>query len=73
MTDFCIVETNDGMTIAEIYEGASAEDAAEREGGTLIEAGPFANYDDAYDALLNLEPLGEADQDESGDLRIGLP
>lgn len=57
MAAYCIVETDAGMVVVEIPEGVSAEDAAEREAGVLIEAGPFWSYDDAYDALLNLDCL----------------
>lgn len=52
MAAFCIIETDDGWTIVEQAEGATAEAAAESHGGVLIDAGPYASYDDAYDALL---------------------
>jgi hypothetical protein len=61
MTQFAIIEVDDGLTIVELQPGQSAEEVAVREGGVLVDAGPYSSYDDAYDALIELE--GE-DEDE---------
>jgi hypothetical protein len=49
------METEDGWTIAEYREGMTAEEAAELQGGVVIDPGPYESYDEAYDALLSLE------------------
>lgn len=65
MPAFCIIETEDGWTVVEQNEGASAEETAELHGGILIDAGPYSCYDDAYDALLAAQQ--ELMDDESSD------
>lgn len=64
MTSFCIIETDDGLTIAERLPRVSPEETAERSGGTLVEAGPFSDYDEAHDALLTMESL-DSEEDDS--------
>jgi hypothetical protein len=51
---FAIIEVEDGLTIAAVDPGMSADEAALRYHGTLIDAGPYKTYDDAYDALEDL-------------------
>jgi hypothetical protein len=59
-----IVETDEGLTVAEFDQGVLPEDAAAQVGGTVVNAGPFESYGEAYDALLS---LAEAeDDDEEG-------
>ncbi|MCA9119119.1 MAG: hypothetical protein H6822_23140 [Planctomycetaceae bacterium] len=57
MVSFAIVELDDGLTVATINPGQSPEDAAVAIHGVLIDAGPYATYEDACDALdeLNCE------------------
>lgn len=61
MVTFAIMELEDGLTVLEIEAGQSAEDAAAKQGGMLVDPGPFATYDEACDAMLELE---SDDEDE---------
>jgi hypothetical protein len=63
MISFAVIEVEDGLTIVEVMDGQSAEEAAISEGGTLIDPGPYATYEDACDAL----DLLEEDEDEFDD------
>jgi len=55
MTQFAIIEVDDGLTVVEIKPGQKPEEAAVHEGGTLVDPGPYSSYEDAYDALTDLE------------------
>jgi hypothetical protein len=55
MPAFIIIETEDGLTIAALEPGASAETVAERQGGVLVDQNVYTSYDDASDALLSLQ------------------
>jgi hypothetical protein len=59
MHNFAIIELEDGLTIVEIKPHEAPEDAALREGGTLVDPGPYTSYDDALDALADLESEDE--------------
>jgi hypothetical protein len=56
---FTIIELDDGLSIVEIKPHETPEEAALREGGILIDVGPYTSYDDALDALAELEPEDE--------------
>lgn len=70
MTLYCIVETEDGHTIAQRREKESAVAAAERLGGTVVDPGPYASYEEAQEALIALEQ--ELD-DETSDVAADRP
>ena len=55
MVDFAIIELEDGLTVVELPHGRSPEDVALLQCGTLVDPGPYPSYDDAYDALIDLE------------------
>ena len=59
MVYFAIIELEDGLTIVEVKPHQTPEDAALKEGGTLIDPGPYPSYDDALDALAELEAEDE--------------
>ena len=59
MVHFAIIELEDGLTIVEVKPHQTPEDAAAREGGTLVDPGPYPSYDDALDALAELEAEDE--------------
>lgn len=56
MISLVIIEVDDGLTIVEISPGESAAEAALAAGGVLVDAGPFHSYEEANDALDQLEP-----------------
>jgi len=59
MVDFAIIELEDGLTVVELQPGQSAEDAAASRGGILIDPGPYSSYEEACDALSDLEYADE--------------
>ena len=63
---YCIVETEDGWTIAERRDGENAIQTAERLGAVLLDAGPYQDYAEAQEALTALQ--GELHDDETSDL-----
>lgn len=60
MAFYLIVETAEGLTVAQSENGDSANETATRLGAVVIDAGPFSTYEDAYDAMLAL-----ADEDDA--------
>lgn len=66
MAAYCIIETDDGWTIVEHPAEITAEEAAHRQGGIVVDPGPFDSYEDACDALTGLQE--ELDDDESADV-----
>ena len=65
MQSFVVVETDDGLMVAEVDGGSSPEAEAERLGGVLVDPTPYATYEDAYDALLIIDAESRADAAES--------
>lgn len=63
MTYFAIIEVDNGMTIVEYQPEDDLIAIAEAKGGTVIDPGPFRNYEEAYDELLNLEPENDDRED----------
>jgi hypothetical protein len=55
MSDFAIIEVDDGLTIVELSPGQSPEGVAASQGGVLIDPGPYSSYDEAQDALIALD------------------
>ena len=52
---FFIAEVDDGFTVLEVKLGEDPEEVAAAVGGTVADAGPFDRYEDASDALTELE------------------
>ena len=52
---FAIIEVEDGLTIMQVAPGQSPDDAALAEGGELIDPGPYDSYEEANEALDQLE------------------
>ncbi len=59
MPSFAIIEIDDGFEVIEVYSGQSPEDAAAAAGGELADPGPYSTYDEAIDALDQLEIFDE--------------
>jgi hypothetical protein len=62
MADFAIIELEDGLTVVELDDGQSPEDAAVSQGGTLVDPGPYPSYEEACDALVDLQYEDEEEQ-----------
>ena len=58
---FAIIEVDDGLTVAEVQPGQPPEQAAANAHGTLVDPGPYATYEEANDALCELEGEGIED------------
>ena len=52
---FFIAEIDNGFIILELPAGAEPADIAAENAGTVVDAGPYATYEEAADALLELE------------------
>jgi hypothetical protein len=63
MVNFAIVELEDGLTVVELPAGQNPEDVAISQGGTLIDPGPFPSFEEANDALIDLQYEDEDVQD----------
>lgn len=59
MVEFAIIELADGLTVVELQPGQKPEDAAAIQGGVLVDPGPYASYEEANDALINLQAEDE--------------
>lgn len=59
MTKFIVIELEDGLTVVELLPGQTAEDAAAAAGGILVDPGPYATFEEADDALLELQEEAE--------------
>lgn len=66
MTMYCIIETEDGLNIVEHAEGMTAEETAHRSGGTVVDSGPYDNYEQACEALAALQL--ELDDEDTSDV-----
>lgn len=62
MHNFALIETDDGLTVVELQPGQTADDSAAIHGGTLVDPGPYPSYDEAYDALADLQAEEEQEQ-----------
>jgi hypothetical protein len=61
MVEFAIIELPDGLTVVELPPGQKPEDVAASQGGILVDPGPYHTYEDANDALIELQ---SEDEDE---------
>lgn len=52
MPHFTILETDDGLTVAELSPGVSPSEVAVKYAGVVVDPGPYTSYDEAYDAIL---------------------
>jgi hypothetical protein len=64
MVFYQIIETDDGLAVAETPPGAETEAVVMAHGGILIDPGPYKTYADAYDAMLALQE--EEEEEEVG-------
>ena len=66
MLQYELIETEDGLSVAEIMPGVTPEEVARQRGGLVIDPGPYDTYEDAYDALMALK-LDEEEEDAALD------
>ena len=58
-----IIETDEGLAVAEMHSGVGPNEVAAAHGGVLIDPGPYTTFEDAYDAMLALQ----AEEDEEAE------
>jgi hypothetical protein len=58
---FSIIETEGGLTIAELEPGTGPDEAAVRHGGVVVDPGPYKSYEDAYDAMQAIRAVEDDD------------
>ena len=63
MPQYAIIETDEGLTVAEVPEDGSPEETAASHGAFLVDGGPFHSYQDAHDAMMLLP--SEDDEEET--------
>ncbi|MDD4270135.1 MAG: hypothetical protein GXY25_14720 [Pirellulaceae bacterium] len=61
MSWYVIVETDDGLSVASVAEGGTAEETAVRLGGVIVDPGPYSDYEQAYDAMLEFPDAEDED------------
>jgi hypothetical protein len=62
MSNFIIIEVEDGFMVVQVGPDETPEDGAVRHGGMLVDPGPYATFEDATDAMNQLEPVGDEDE-----------
>ncbi len=55
MHQFEIIETDEGVVVAEIEPNRTAEETASRQNAVVVDPGPYDTYEEAYDAMLALK------------------
>ena len=65
MSYYIVIETEEGLDVAEVAEGKTAEDAAAAAQGVIIDPGPHKSFEDAREAMLQIPE----DEEERARLR----
>ena len=63
MSFYEIIEIDAGLTVADLTPGLTPEEVAEKQGGILVDPGPYPDYDDAFEALMALQSYDDEDHD----------
>ena len=63
MPNYIVIETESGLTLAEVAKHETPEAVAEKHRGLIVDQTLYKSYEDAYDAMLNLQ--SEEDEDDS--------
>jgi len=58
---YAIVELEDGLSIVEVPVGVTLDEAAKHSHGVPVDETLYGSYEEACDALAELEPGGEED------------
>jgi len=54
MNHFIVIENEQGLRVAAVEDGKTAEQVALELGGVLIDSGPYRTFDQAYDAMMQV-------------------
>ena len=55
MLQYAIIETEDGLAVTQLPPTKLVEDLAAENGAVIVDPGPYASFDDAYDAMIAIE------------------
>lgn len=55
MALFAIIETDAGLAVTQVETASQIEEAAIRQGGMIVDPGPYLTFEDAYDSMLELQ------------------
>jgi hypothetical protein len=55
MTQYCIIEDENGWRVIDHPDGETAEETAHRLGGRVVDSGPYHSWEDATDAMEALQ------------------
>lgn len=62
MSDYIVIENDQGLRVAEVENGKTSEQVAVENRGVIIDSGPYHTFDQAYDAMMQVPP---ADKDRA--------
>jgi hypothetical protein len=62
MLQYEIIETDEGLAVAEMSPRVTPDEEAAARGGVLIDPGPYRTFDDACDAMVALQ----AEEEDEG-------
>jgi hypothetical protein len=62
MVRFAIIEIEDGLTIVEVQPDENPEDVAVKNGGALVDPELYPTYEEANDALIDLQAEDEDEE-----------
>jgi hypothetical protein len=51
MNSYIVIETESGLTVAEVPADKTAEQVATASAGVIVDPGPYKSFDDAHDAM----------------------
>jgi len=60
-----IIETDEGLAVAEMHPGVGPDEVAAARGAVLIDPGPYRTFEDAYDALVALQTEEEEEEEQA--------
>ena len=62
MSQFVILELDDGYIIAGVPDGKTPETVAVESGAVLVDGGPYVSFEEAQDAMLSMPNPYERDE-----------
>jgi hypothetical protein len=60
-----IIETDDGLMVAETGPGIGPDQVAAAHGGVLVDPGPYLAFEDAYDAILAMQKDEDEEEEDA--------
>jgi hypothetical protein len=67
MTEFVVVETDQGLAILKQPMGADPLETAASHGALLMDGGPYRSFEEAYDVMIDIPIVAEEEADRGAD------